>query len=317
MKHLALLLAIILSLLATACEKPLEQSIDDLKSADAQVRQKAIDRLSVEGEQLAPRLASSLSTNDDTERDALFTVLRRQGEKALPEMLDKIGYVFRDKKTREGYTEFFRSQGDKGYQALLDELMKTAELEAGEATGSGSMVKLAALHHRFESLSLILESLDNNLNVGRVPELLKHSHGPVRTRAAYLLCVKNWQPADGPDVAMIYYTHLVGALSCPNVSEPVQDAGRMAAANFKLFLETETKYPAGADARYQVLAAAGTDEVARYLYDQARGTPNEFLLYNYFLVLRKMQTDLSDKLSAKLLADPKLGKSLRALDPRL
>ncbi|HPQ70825.1 MAG TPA: hypothetical protein PKW95_17000 [bacterium] len=317
MKHLALIFAIILSLLVAACEKPLEQTVDDLKSADAQVRQKAIDRLSAEGEQLAPRLASSLSTNDDTERDALFSILRRQGEKALPEMLDKIGYVFRDKKTREGFTEYFRSQGDKGYQALLDELMKTAEQEAGEATGSGSMVKLAALHHRFESLSLILESLDNNVNVGRVPELLKHSHGPVRTRAAYLLCTKNWQPSGDPDVAMIYYTHLVGALACPNVSEPVQDAGRMAAANFKLFLETEAKYPAGADARYQVLAAAGTDEVARYLYDQARATPNEFLLYNYFLVLHNMQTDLAEKLSAKLLADPKLGKSLRALDPRL
>ena len=126
MKHLGLVLAIFLLLLAAACEKPLEQTVDDLKSADAQVRQKAVDRLSAEGEQLLPRLASSLSTNDAVERDALFAVLRRQGEKALPEMLDKIGYVFRDKETREGYTEFFRSLGDKGYQALLDELLKNS-----------------------------------------------------------------------------------------------------------------------------------------------------------------------------------------------
>lgn len=316
MKYIGLLLAFLLLLAAAACEKPLDQVVGDLKSSDALVRQKAIERLGAEGDELLPQLTSSLSTNDDTERKALLAVIRRQGEKALPQMIDKISYAFRDKKTREGFTDYFRSLGDPGYQALMDELMKTAEAEAAEATGSGSMVKLAALHHRFEALSLILESLDNNLDVGRVPELLKHSYGQVRTRAAYLLCMKNWQPT-GPEAALIYFTHLTVTLACPNVSEPVDDAARMAAANLTLFLETEKKYPAGADARYQVLAATGTDEVARYLYEKARATPNEFLLYNYYLVMCKMQTETGSKLARKLLADPKTGKSLRALDPQI
>jgi len=317
MKNLTILLMLAaIALLFPACEKSLEQSMTDLQSDEAETRKAAIERLGEDGEPLAPQLTSALSTEDEQYRQTLFSVLIRLGEPAMAEMLDKIGYAFKDKKTREGFTDYFRSLGDKGYNALLEKLMSTADAEAAEHKPEGSIVKLGALHHRFEAISLVLESLDNNLDVGRVPELLKHPYGKVRTRAAYLLCIKNWQPSS-PELAMIFYSHLASTLECPNVADPVDDAAQMAATDFKLFLETDKQYPPEGNARYRILAATGSDEVADYLYEQTRQSQNEFIQYNYFRVLAGMQTDKATALARKLLRDPKIGKSLRVLDPNI
>jgi len=48
MKRILLLLAILALLFAFGCEKPLDQTVDDLGNADAMVRQTAIDRLGKE-----------------------------------------------------------------------------------------------------------------------------------------------------------------------------------------------------------------------------------------------------------------------------
>ena len=299
----------------TACEKPPEQLLADLDSAEDEKRQEAIERLGREGGPLAARLASKLSTESEREREAIFAVMHRLAGAALEEMLAKIGYAFESKEMREGFVDYFRGLGDTGSQRLLAELMSTAELETKQLGPEGSVVQLSSLHHRFEAVSLILEGLTNNLEVGRVPELLRHPYGKVRTRAAYLLCLKQWQfknPQDG----IIYFNHLIATLECPYAPEPVEEAARLAAVDFPLFLETEEKFPSGGGARYQILAAAGTEQIAEYLYKQAVATPNEFLLYNYFLVLRKMESEAGGRYARRLLTQKRTRDSLLAVDPR-
>jgi len=310
--RMLLLLSVVL--LFAACSKKVEQSLAELKSTDAKVREAAIERLVRGGGRVAPKVAGALTAKNEAERKAAFAVMTRLGKAALLTMLDKIDLAFASREVREGFTDYFRSLGDAGYQHLLIELMGCAARETKLNESSGSMAELSKVHHHFESISLILETLNNNADVGRVPELLKHSYAPVRVRAAYLLCVKGWSPTS-PELGVIYFSHLAETLECPNVPEPIEDAARLAASNFKLYLETANRYPAGGETREKILVSAGTEEVARYIFDQARRASSEFVIANLFGLLKKMESEEGRRYARELLRDPRLGPSIRAVDP--
>lgn len=314
MKPHWIILAMSLVLALCACQKPVEQSVDDLASADAAVRQKAVERLATDGEAVVAKLASGLSSDSADEIAATFEVLRRLGVKAQPQMVEKIGYIWRNKQIHDGFVDFFRSLGDDGYLALVTELLRVAELAGNEANADGSMVKLESFHHRFESVSLVLEGLTNSTDVGQIPTLLHNPYSKIRTRAAYLLCLKGYVPEDATD-RVVYFTHLATTLDCATVPEPVEEAAQLAAENLKAYLAAEETYPAPSNARYRVLAAAGTDAVADYVYDQAVATDNEFMLFNLFDALKKMDNDAGRTRAKKLLNDSKRGRSIRSLDP--
>jgi len=309
---IAAMILIVLAL--AACEKPVDQAVGDLANPDAAVREKAVTRLAKDGDKVVAQLASALSSDNEAELVATFEVLRRLGEKAQIEMIDKIGYVWRNKTVHDGFVDYFRGLGDPGYQALVAELLRAAELAGAEATGQGSMVKLESYHHRFESVSLVLEGLSTKTEVGLMPGLLRNPYSKIRARAAYLLCVKGWVPTDPTD-RIVYFTHLATTLQCATVPEPVEDAAQLAAENLPAFLKVEEQFPAPANVRYRVLAAAGTDDVARHLYNQAVSTDNEFLLLNLFDTLKKMNLPAATAAAKKLLADPRRGQSIRSLDP--
>jgi len=229
-------------------------------------------------------------------------------------MIDKVGLVFTDRETRESFTNYFRSLGDKGPAALLKNLMETAAKETQQMGAKGSPDELSKLHHQFESLSLILETLNNSLEVNGVPELLRHPYDQVRVRAAYLLCIKNWKPKD-PAQAIIYFTHLSATLKCPNAADPLDEAARRAAENWRLYLETEANFPVDQETNYKIMAAAGTPEIANYIYKQAVGTANEFMLLTYFQTLKAMESDIGQRLARQLWQNPQKKASLLALDP--
>ncbi|NLH47699.1 MAG: hypothetical protein GX444_03740 [Myxococcales bacterium] len=313
-KFTSILLLLLSCWLLPACQKTNEQAANNLAGDDERARQEAIERLSKSGESISAQLASALSSDNKIEKQAIFEVMRRLGTKAMPEMLAKIGYVWRDKETLDGFVDYFRNQGDEGYKALLNDLSEAGRLAAGETDAKGSMAKLADYYHHFESVSLVLESLTNQLDVGQTPALLRHPYGKIRTRAAYLLCLKGWTPQDSTD-RVIFYSSLAGTLPCGNVPEPLQDAARAAAADFPFFTQVERQYPATGDIRYKILAAAATDEIAKYIYAEARKTTNEFVLYNYYGALAKMDNETGRRYAAQLLKDPKTGKSIKALDP--
>jgi hypothetical protein len=314
MKRLTPLLVVLLVALIAACQPPIDQSVDDLKSNDPAQREKAVERLAEDGQSVVARLASQLSTDDPEELKATFEVLRRLGDKALPEMVKKIGYVWRGKEVLAGFVDFFSSQGDLGYQTLLDELLAAGDAAGAEATAKGSMVKLEGLYHHLESLSLVMEMLPTHREVGEIPKLLVNPYSRVRQRAAYLLCLKGWTPGKKVE-RVVFFTHLATTLECAAFPEPVNDAAQIAAEDLEYFLQTDKQYPAPGDSRYKVLAAAATDEVAEYVYKTASKTDNEFLLFNLFGVLKAMENEAGTKYAKKLLADSRQGKSLRSLDP--
>ena len=315
MRTLAIMMIIALACCLTACEKTPEQALDDLGADDAGVRARAIETLARDGKDFTAQLTSALSSNNPQELEATFEVLRRLGESAMPEMLAKIGYVWRSKDVLNGFREYFESLGDKGYEALLAEFQRLGEAVGNEATADGSMVKMEGLYHQFESVSLVAETMQSRKDVGNVPALLHNPYSRVRARAAYVLCLKGWYPKDKVD-HVIFLSHLAATLECSQIPEPVDDAARLAAEDLALFLETDKKYPPPSNATYQILAAAGTEEVARHVYQEARKSKNEFLVFNLFGVLKKMNNEIGHQYARKLLADPKLGRSIRSIDPQ-
>jgi hypothetical protein len=241
--------------------------------------------------------------------------MRRLGNKALPTMLEKIGEVWKGREWRDGFVEYFRSLGDVGYNALLGQLVEAGALSDGDAAAIGSMGKIEQLYHRFESLSLVAEGLEGHLEVGKLPELLRHTDAKFRTRTAYLLCLKQWKPRQAEE-AILFYSHLIATLPCAGVPEPVDEAARLAAADLPLFLKVDDQFPAAGSARWRVLAKTGSDAAAMYVYEQARQAENEFLLLTCFQALKEMRTETALNYAKRLLADPKAGKSIRALEPR-
>jgi len=307
---------VLLAAACVACQKPIEKSLDVLASDKDKDRQAAIVRLGKEGAPLLPKLAPMLNSDNLRERKAVYEIVRRLGKAAMPTMFEQIGAVWKDKDARDGFVEYFRSLGDDGYRTLLDELYNVG-VEDGKTSTSGepgAMARSVELNGKFESTSFILENLTNRTEVGRLPELLRNPSAPVRVRIAYLLCLKGWKPVERLDAA-IYYTHLIATLNCPQVPEPASEAGRLAAADLPFVLATLGQYPPGGDAFEKTLANAGSDSAARYAYDQAVKADNEFTLLNYYRILLSMDTQTAQGLAKKLLADPRAGGSIRALDP--
>ncbi len=308
-----LLLLLVLAVTA-ACAPKLDQAVADLKSADAATREAAVERLGREGAPVAAKIAPLLASPKAEERGAAFLVMKKLGQAVLSTMLAQVDLAFASRETREGFADYFRGLGDTGYQRLLADLMATAERETKLNGPGGSIADLAAAHHHFESLSLVLEALTNNVELGRVPELLKHAYAPVRVRAAYLLCVKGWQ-APSPELGAIYLTHLAETLECGNVPQPVEEAARLAATNFREFIEATKRFPAGGRVRDDVLVAAGTAEVARFIAEQARAARSDFAVAHYFELLTRMESDEGRRYARELLRDPQTGPIIRAVDP--
>ncbi len=314
MKHVVRLALLLVLFGVFACGKKLEQSLAELKSPDAKLRQEAVERVAREGAPVVKKIVGLLNSQNADERQAAFAVMTRLGPAALPAMLEQVDLAFASREVLEGFSDYFRSLGDAGYQRLLTELLSAAEEEKKLVGSAGSMAHLASLHHHFESISLLLETLRNNVEVGHMPDLLKHPYAPVRVRAAYVLCVKGWRPSS-PELSIIYYSHLAETLQCPNAPEPIEEAARLAAMNFPLFLETANRYPAGGATRDKILVAAGTEEIAHYLYDQARAATSEFVIANFFHLLSSMESEEGKRYARQLLHDPRLGPTIRAVDP--
>ncbi len=312
----ALILTILLAALCAACAKPIEQSLPALGGADEKLRHAAIVRLGKDGAPLLPKIAPLLASENENERRAAFDIVRRLGKPAMPTMIEKIGGVWKTKDTQEGFVEYFRGLGDDGYNALLTTFWDTGE-EEGKLTAAGdpaSAAKIDEIHPRLESVGFVIANLQNRTEVGRTAEMLRNPFVKARRWAAYVLCTKGWRPTDRTDAA-IYYTHLMTAASCPKLPEPVDDAARLAAADLPFFLSIAQSYPAGEDALSSALAHTGTDTAAAYVYEQAVKAGDDFRVLRNFRILKEMETDAGRRLAKRLMADPKLGPAIRALDP--
>jgi len=297
-----------------APEKALSEYLNDLAAADASLRRTAIDKLGREGGALVEKMTARLAAADQEERKAIFEVFDLLGGKALPAVIDGLAVVYQNREVIDGITTYFRKQGEAGYRALLESLEAFSALTGEEVETPGTLERLDEHYQYFDSVALIMARLTEYPMVGQVPALLTNSYQGIRTRAAFLLCLKGWRP-DHPRDKVIFNTHLMTAPTCPSLPDPKEEAARLAAQDLAYFLEVEREFPAGGRARDEALAATGSDEVADYLYRQATETDSEFQLLSLYRKLQEMKTDRAAELAGRLRADPQRGLSLRSLDP--
>lgn len=290
--------------------------LNDLSSSDQEVRQMAIDMLAGESDPPVDKMIARLAQAGVDERQAIFTIFNRLGAQILPAVVAGLAVVYENQEIIDGMTEYFQKQGEAGYRALLERLQGFSKLTGQEAETPGALEQLDAHYRYFDSLALIMARLPEFTMVGDLPDLLTNPYPGIRTRTAFLLCLKGWRP-DHPRDKVIFYTHLLTAPTCPSLPDPAAEAARLAAQDLTSYLEVEKEFPAGGQARDTALAASGSDEVADYLYRQAREARSDFQLLSLYRKLKGMETDRGTELAAKLLADPRLGPALRSLDPEI